>query len=206
MANKEESFIPYFKIRWACKEAWSLTEAACLSCGVNPEEKNADSVTALTNKVINERFLWLKNKANKEDIVSFDDHSFHKWSILRLWHAKKIQVDSQLLKICAHIWDAHHVANNKKQAVNYKVVSRAVYREAGKLVCEQYPYATREEIADFLKDLPEYYNNAHLCQIEKLDVTTLIGYFNGINSISGKLPQDEKQVIQMDLKNIVERL
>jgi len=202
MSNKEEDFIPYFKIRWAKRSAWTLEQSAYLSCGKDPDLKNYEIAVTATNP-ISKRYYWLVNKLKKEylEIVETVDgvDYFNTGSLFRLLE-EKFKTDKDMRKAIDHMYDVPYGVDHTK------FVSRAVYREAGNLVFKQYPSATKSEVAKAIKELPKFFNNDHHGHIETLESHQIEAYLKGINDLTGKQKTIDKVHVVVDLAQLVEKM
>ena len=136
MANSEDTFVPYFKVRWVRKASWTLDEGALLACGYDPG--NLLELGIEQKRMLEEFRVFLSTRKAKGDLVPTpserDDGKneyIRKWSFFREFETHNMAVDSDLQKVADRIWSA---PNN-----DYKTwVTRTVYREAGRLVFENH--------------------------------------------------------------------
>ena len=202
MANSEDTFIPYFKIRWARRSTCTLEQAAYLTCGKNPDLKEFEIAPTATNPV-SKRYYWLLNKFKKGslhalDVVDGADY-FNQGSILRALDERKMPIDAEFRKASDHMYSEANGVKNKS-------VTRSVYREAARLIFEQYPHATKTDVASVLKDLSLYFNTDDHGHIEYLQPHQIEELIKGLNKLTGKPKSDNKVAFVINLKQLVEIL
>ena len=201
MANTEKTFIPYFKIRWARKSTWTLEQAAYLSCGKDPESKEYKISANETNSV-SKRYFWLLNKLKKESLQILETiegiEYFNPGSLFRLLD-EKFTVDKDMRKAVDHMYD-------EISGIKSKTVTRSVYREAARLIFRDYPSATKAEVAQTLRALPEHYNLGQHGHIESLEAHQIEELIKGLTSLSGKTKHDDKRPVLVSLEQLVQRL
>ncbi len=202
MSNKEENFVPYFKVKWSKKSAWNLEQGAYLSCGLNPEEKSCKIGATETNPV-SKRYCWLLNKYMQgklqcTEMINGIPH-FNTGSIQRLLK-ERFGFDKEMTKVLGHMYSA-------KQGVDaIKLVSRAVYREAGRLIFQQYPNAIKKDVAKVLEGLPDVFNSFDHGHIEKLAWHQIEAYLKGFSKHDQKPVQDKIPEVIVDLSQLIEKM
>jgi hypothetical protein len=204
MANKESSYIAYFKIRWAKRSAWTLEQAAYLSCGKNPDTDIFQIAVTASNPV-SKRYHWLRNKflQGRLNVVGVADgvEYFNTGSVLRLLEQQsQFVVDPELRKTLDHMYRAPFGIDHTK------FISRAVYREAGRLIFQQYPSATKSQVAKVLEELPKFFNNEEHGHIETLGAHQIEEHLKGLNNLSGKPKSADKVEALINLKELTENM
>ncbi len=203
MSNKPESFVPYYKIKWSRKSCWSLEQAAYLLCGKDPDLKNYDISVHATN-IVSKRYYWFLNKRNKGVLLPITNDNgieyFNTGSTLRLLKDKKITPDKEMEKVMDHMWQAPYGIDHSDY------ISRSVYREAGRLVFQQFPYSTKADVAMVIKDLPKFFNSENHGHIKSLQPHQIEEYLEGLSLLSGKPKSAEKMIPSVDLSQIIEKM
>lgn len=202
MSNKPESFVDYYKIKWARRSGWSLEQAAYLSCGENPDEKKYE-LSAKAENAVSHRYFWLKNKRitkplNVIDVID-DTEYFNKGSLFRAL-AEKFSIEKDMQKVFDHMYEAPFGIEH------YKFISRSVYREAGRLIFQEYPHARIEDVAKSLEGLPKHFNNDQHGHIETLGWVTIATYLKNLSQLNQKPALQQIPKVEVDLAQLVESL
>lgn len=179
-ANKE---MPYFMIRWARKPSWTLKEAACLSCGLDPEDEGLPVISLEAENQVSRQFGWLLNKAKKGVIQSIgmkgNDELFHCGTIIRACQESKPHPrDFHPLMAIA----LNHMYQAPAGISAHDKVDRPVYRRAGEVIKDKHPELRLNAIAKSLEALPVYYNKGNYGHISQREASTIIGYLKGLPS------------------------
>lgn len=203
MAKAEEKFIPYFKIRWARRSAWTLEQVAYLSCGEDPDT-SSHSISATTTNPISKRYVWLITKAKQgklESAIVEDGITYYNaGTAWRLLKERNIPVDADMEIAFDHMWQAPY------GVPHFQTIDRSVYRQAGKVIAKSYPSATKDQIAETLVTLPAHYNDDNHGHISQLAAHQIKQYLKGVNTLIGKPKAEDKVSITMSLKEVVENM
>lgn len=200
--TKADAFIPYFKIKWARYSSWTLLQAAYLSTGADPST-GKERISYDATNIVSKRYHWLLNKAKKGFLYALCDIDgqayFNTGSLYRLL-SEKFDVDGELLEAmdCMNGDEVESKSNNK-------IVS-SIYREAGRLVYDMYPLATRAQVANFLLDLPAYYNSSDKGVIPSRQAHQIDAWLKSLGKLSGKPKAEDKQEIEMCKKQLIEMM
>lgn len=191
MSNKEKDFIPYFKIKWARRSAWTIEQAAYLSAGKDPDGAQVKIGPNETN-LVSKRFHWLESKVKRLSIPGreYDDGLvyYNTGSLFRPLR-ERFKLDKQMLISLDHMWQAPH-------GTDYgQIISKAVYRQAGRIVYKRFPDAKKMDVAEALVGLDKYYNGDEFGHIQSLQASTIVEFLRELGNpepISGsrkpKLP------------------
>lgn len=201
MTNKEENFTPYFKIKWMRRSRWTLEQAAYLTCGKNPDAGGYE-IAATAENPVSRRYHWLDTKFQQGELHAREEGGvsyFNAGSMMRMLDERGIKVDDELNKVRDYMlqWP---------DGPNCKMVSRSVYRHAGKLIAQQYPMATKKQLAEALVDLPSYFNDDELGCIETLTAVQIGYYLKGLNELTGKVSQQDLPEVIVDFPQLLENM
>lgn len=206
MSNKPEDFCDYFKIKWACRSGWTIEQGSYLLCGKNPELKEYEISTLATNQVSKMNF-WLLNKAKTGHIRAIDTidsiEYYNTGSIYRaVVEGEKFKIDKHMEKALNHMYSRMHGID----ATNF--ITRAVFREAGRLVFEQHPFAIINDVAVSIENLPNYFNSQEndLGWIAKRNPEQIEPYLKGFSKHKQKPKTLNIPKIQVDLSQLVEKM
>lgn len=200
MSNKPETFCDYFKIKWGRRSGWTLEQAAYLSCGENPELKNFEISVFATNHV-SKRFYWLLNKEHTFKVVDVIDgiKYFNTGSLYRPLN-ENFDFDEDMDRAYNHMYSRDHGVDE----TNF--VTRAVFREAGRLVFEMFPHALINDVAAAIEKLPKFYNDEHLGQIGSRRVDQIATYLKGFSKFTQKPKAEDVEKVDVDLQQLVEMM
>ena len=206
MANKESSYIPYFKIRMGKKSLWSLKEGAYLTHGKDPGGEKYEIDPDASNP-ISKRYYWLLNQFQENHLRHNDiKNGIEMFSPGKLFRfldedpAKRFKVDQEA-------WLAHDYMLGAEFGVEQRQhITRSVYREAARLIFRQYPGATKDQVAAILVDLPKFFNRDDYGQIISLPHTAIDQHIRNLNELSGKPAKVNKVDVVIDLAELVDKM
>jgi hypothetical protein len=202
MSNKDEDFCEYFKILWSAKSGWTPEQASYLNCGRNPDNEKFEISPSATNEV-SKRYFWLMNyleTVGKKYRFVKDGITY--WNTGSLYRPleDKFGCDEYMRKAFQYVY----ITPGKGRGPDF--VSRAIYREAGRIVYRVYPNALKDDVARALTELPRYFNKEGHLKILDKEPSQIEAYLKGLSISKHKQKAEDVPVFNVDVSYIVEEL
>jgi hypothetical protein len=212
--------IPYFKIKYAFRTAWSLKETAYLLCGLDPDIATAPIGQNENNKV-SLLFFWLSHK-------EISGNAFPTVSV-----PKKRKENGRLGDLLQGLFDRFYApgqfftwmdADDKKydeeiykivmlpfsKSENSKILSRlhrTLYQHAAKIMWQKYPQLYAPDMAKILTHMPEHLKNKFPIDIPRHTPEAIQEHLKGMSPHGkGARPKTEREDIEVDWVYLVERM
>lgn len=202
MSNKPEDFCDYFKILWSAKSGWTPEQAAYLNCGRNPDDEKFEISPLATNEV-SKRYFWLMNYLETADKkYRFVKDGITYWNTGSLFRPLKDKFGCEEYMEKAY----QYVYINPGKGRGPDFVTRAIYREAGRIIYRVYPNALIDDVARALTELPTYFNQDGHLQILVKEATQIRSYLKNLSISRQKQKTSDVPVFNVDMLYIVEEL
>jgi hypothetical protein len=189
-----------FIFDWVKKATWSIREAAYLVNEYDPNDPVIE-IDMQSGHPVSKAYVWLIKELNDGHLHPIagegDEARFSPGTLMR----RLKEEDKAVSEGVFNLYQKESAHPGQQPGINS---SRVIYRDAAKLVLEDYPFATGLQLAVALELLPS--RLPHM-ELKPIAVATRRNYLKGIvKNGPGRPKKDEQVDVLIDWPKLVEKL